>query len=82
MEHFELDGYTCKRELGTGATGSVYLAEKDGTDYALKVLVKNLNDPNYERLHKNMEIEIAALKKVGDHPYIMKIVGAEFNVAW
>ena len=47
MQHFELDGYTCKRELGTGATGVVYLASKNGTNYAIKVLIKDLNNPAY-----------------------------------
>ena len=37
---FTIDGYKIHRELGKGATGSVYLAEaQDGSRVALKVLV-------------------------------------------
>lgn len=71
----------CQRELGTGATGIVYLAQKDGQYAALKILEKN-NNPNYQRLHKNMGIEIEALDKVKNHPYILNIVGYNFDVTW
>lgn len=81
MQQFEIDGYVCQRELGTGATGKVYLAEKGGQTAALKILEKK-NNPNYQRLHKNMQIEINALNKVNGHPYILKIVGYNFDVTW
>ena len=42
MEPFVLDGFRVEREIGTGATGSVYLATApSGLKVALKVLVKD-----------------------------------------
>ena len=54
MDQFNIDGYTCRRVLGEGATGNVYLATKDGRDYAVKLLEKNDGSPTYARLKKNM----------------------------
>ena len=41
MERFFIDGFECRRVLGEGATGNVYLGEKNGQQAAIKVLVKN-----------------------------------------
>ena len=62
MEPFVIDGFTVERELGTGATGSVYLATApNGQKVALKVLVKDSSNPRYGKLHENMIIESSAL---------------------
>ena len=34
-----INGYKLVRELGTGATGTVYHAEKNGSEFALKVFI-------------------------------------------
>ena len=81
MQAFEIDGWVCQRELGTGATGAVYLAQKDNQMGAVKILEK-LNNPNYQRLHNNMKVEVNALSRVNGHPYILKIVGCGYDVTW
>lgn len=81
MEQFNIDGYMCRRVLGEGATGSVYLATRDGSDYAVKILESN-NNPNYDRLRKNMQVEINALERAGVHPHVMQIVGYGFDKSY
>ena len=71
----------CSRELGKGATGSVYKAERNGELAAIKILEKHGNE-NYVRLHQNMINEISALERVGNHPYILQIVGYGLDVQW
>ena len=62
MEPFVLDGYTVVQELGSGVSGSVYLARApNGQKVALKVLVKDSSNPRYAKLHENMMIESNAL---------------------
>ena len=73
-----MDGYELIRELGTGATGSVYLAEKNGSRAALKVLCQ-AECRDYGRLHKNMQIEVEALRNL-NHRKIMKILDAKLDV--
>ena len=77
-----IDGFTTIRELGTGATGSVYLASHPNfpNNVALKVLV-NDGQASYQRLHKNMKIEIDALRAL-NHPHIMRICGAAIDTQW
>jgi serine/threonine protein kinase len=82
MQQFEFDGYRCRRVLGEGATGDVYLADKDGEQVAIKVLDREAQGAMYPALHKNMQKEIDALNRVGTHSYIMKIVGYGFDVNW
>ena len=82
MEPFVLDGFMVERELGTGATGSVYLATAPGGQkVALKVLVKDSSNPRYGKLHENMMVESNALQQL-DHPHIMKILGAKMDQSW
>ena len=50
MEPFIIDGFLVEREIGTGVTGSVYLATaQNGLKVALKILVKGKHD--YTKLH-------------------------------
>ena len=59
MEPFVLDGFRVEREIGTGATGSVYLAiAPSGQKVALKVLVKG--NSRYMKLHEDMMTESCA----------------------
>ena len=60
-EHFEIDGITCTRILGTGATGNVYLGQRGQELCAVKVLEDDYSNANYQKLHANMEKEITAL---------------------
>ena len=82
MERFEIDGFVCKRVLGEGATGNVYLGEKNGQQAAIKVLVKDDGNPMYPTLRRNMQIEVEALKAVGNHAFIIQIIDYGFDVSW
>ena len=68
--------------LGEGATGSVYETVKNGQRAAIKILEKQQAGRNYARLRRNMEIETNALSKVNGHPYILKIVGFNYDVTY
>ena len=81
MQQFEIDGFVCVRELGSGATGKVYIGQKEGKSYAIKILERDGN-PEYQRLHENMKVEIKALSEVKNHPYIMEIVGHGIDISW
>ena len=74
-----IDNYQIIRELGEGATGSVFLAEKNNERVALKVL--NQNHKNYLKLHENMIKEKEVLERL-DHPNIMRILEAKLDVSW
>ena len=80
---FNIDGFEVMRVLSEdGATGIVYLAiTPDGIPCALKILVKNLKNRAYAKLHKNMASEIEALQAL-HHPHIMRILGGELDVTW
>lgn len=63
------DGYMIVRELGRGGMGAVYHGQKNGVDYALKVLLEEtLDDERFQR-------EAQALAKVDRHPHIVRIHG-------
>ena len=79
---FIIDGITCTRELGTGATGSVYLGQDpNGTMVAVKILEKDEYNPRYAKLHANMIKEIDALRAL-NHPNIIKLISAGLDVNW
>ncbi|MDF1661744.1 MAG: serine/threonine-protein kinase, partial [Planctomycetota bacterium] len=63
-----VDGYEIKSLLGRGGMGAVYLAEKMGTSYALKVVLTD----NTTALNR-FEREAQAAAKVDSHPNIVSI---------
>ena len=68
--------YTERVVLGKGVTGEVILARaQDGRKVAMKILYANPDDPDYEKLHENMQNEVEKLKDL-DHQHVMKFLGA------
>jgi eukaryotic-like serine/threonine-protein kinase len=70
--------YQIKRELGKGATGTVYLAADPfrQTDVALKVMEKLPSDPDAARRHLRFFQNEAALAGKLRHPHIVSIFDA------
>ena len=80
MEPFVIGQFTCTKELGSGATGKVYLGQHlDGTQVAVKVL--NSQHPKYESLRDSLHTEINTLKRL-NHENIVKLIQARFDVQW
>jgi len=63
------DGYTCKNTLGRGSHGTVYLVEKGGVEYAMKII--NLE---MEYGKDIFEKEVKLLKKVHGISYIVRCI--------
>lgn len=73
----EYGGYTVQRRLGSGGSGTVYLAtDGGGADVALKILHKHLSRDTAARAR--MHREVAALQRI-DSPGVAKLIDAELD---
>ncbi len=66
----KLGGFILEERLGSGATGVVYRAHRDGQAYAVKVLARDL--ANADVLKKRFEREARILRKL-NHPGIVAV---------
>lgn len=74
--------YQVITELGSGATGPVYLSRTNsGQKVAQKLLKFDPQNARFNKLHQNMLQESAMLQRL-DHPNVMKILDAQFDVQW
>ena len=82
MKSFKVGEFQCTRELGKGGQGTVYLGiDPNGRRLAVKTIVKDVNDKEYEQAHKGFVREVDALERT-DHPNIIKIVYAQPDATW
>lgn len=63
-----IHGYEILKEIGQGGMGRVYLAQKQGQRYAIKVLHHASKDAR-----RRFEREIQSLLKVDRHPHIIRV---------
>ena len=66
-------GYRVERLLGSGAFGSVYLAEQVSThrEVALKVLSVGLGSPRDE---ERFDEEVRTLARLDSHPHVVDLI--------
>ncbi|MEM9072482.1 MAG: serine/threonine-protein kinase [Myxococcota bacterium] len=76
-----IEGYELRGRIGSGATGVVYRAEKDGRTFALKILNRALG--HVQTLRRRFQREARALAQL-DHPHIVEITdfGASDDVVF
>lgn len=68
----EINGYKIIRTLGAGAFGTTYQVEKDGTNYAVKLIRENIIDKEALQTRR-IEREIRVLKAI-DHSNVVKYI--------
>ncbi|MDF1667047.1 MAG: serine/threonine-protein kinase, partial [Planctomycetota bacterium] len=64
-----IDGYKIQSLLGRGGMGAVYKAQKNGADYALKLMLNFRTEVDYKRFER----EAHAVASVDLHPNIARI---------
>lgn len=64
-----IDGYKIQSLLGRGGMGAVYKAQKNGADYALKLMLNYRSELDYKRFER----EAQAVAAVDLHPNIARI---------
>ncbi len=72
----DFNGYKVIKSLGSGNSGTVLLAEKEGNFYAIKILRKDIDPDNSAVRLKRFMQESEILKQI-NHPNIVKLF--EFN---
>ncbi|GJM76490.1 hypothetical protein HMSSN036_87060 [Paenibacillus macerans] len=65
-----INGYRVIKNLGEGSFGTTYQVEKDGQDFALKLIRENILHRDITA-NRRVEREIRILKAV-DNPYVVK----------
>jgi serine/threonine protein kinase len=70
-----IDGFKVLGELGDGGFGFVYLAEKDGKRYALKVARHREASGDDKRTHARTMRELAILALLAGQPHIVRLRG-------
>jgi serine/threonine protein kinase len=75
----KIDKYRVKKQLGEGATASVYLASDPFQDREVAIKVASnavMNDPQFGSQYKNFFINEASLAGKLEHPHIVKVYDA------
>ena len=67
-----IGGYTILKRLGSGCHSKVYLAEKKGVQYAMKVFDKSTAAMN-KRIKEEFYVEVRTMLQL-DHPNILKLI--------
>ncbi|MGG1554101.1 serine/threonine protein kinase [Paenibacillus ferrarius] len=72
----EINGYNIIRNLGGGSFGTTYQVNKNGRDYALKLIRENIMDKEAVE-SKRIEREIRVLKEI-ENPFVVKYIDDGF----
>jgi eukaryotic-like serine/threonine-protein kinase len=67
-----VDGWRVVKPLGAGAFGAVYLVEKDGQHFALKMAMRRASSGDAEQSDARLLRELVCLAQVSGHPNIVR----------
>ncbi|NPC86423.1 serine/threonine protein kinase, partial [Pyxidicoccus fallax] len=68
-----VDGWRVLRLLGSGTYGAVYLVEKDGQRFAMKLAMHRASSGDAEQADARLTREMVCLVQVSGHPNIVRI---------
>ncbi|MCY1043865.1 hypothetical protein OV208_21280 [Corallococcus sp. bb12-1] len=63
-----VDGWRVVKPLGAGGFGAVYLVEKDGQKFALKMAMRRASSGDAEQSDARLMRELVCLAQVSGHP--------------
>ncbi|TNV61420.1 serine/threonine-protein kinase, partial [Corallococcus exiguus] len=67
-----VDGWRVVKPLGSGSFGAVYLVEKDGQQFALKMAMRRASSGDAEQSDARLLREMVCLVQVSGHPNIVR----------
>jgi len=68
-----VDGWRVVRLLGSGTYGAVYLVEKDGQRFAMKIAMHRASSGDAEQADSRLMREMVCLVQVSGHPNIVRV---------
>jgi len=68
-----VDGWRVLRLLGSGTYGAVYLVEKDGQRFAMKIAMHRASSGDAEQADARLMLEMVCLVQVSGHPNIVRV---------
>ncbi|WP_163999532.1 serine/threonine protein kinase [Pyxidicoccus caerfyrddinensis] len=68
-----IDGWRLLRLLGSGTYGAVYLVEKDGQRFAMKIAMHRASSGDAEQADARLMREMVCLVQVSGHPNIVRV---------
>jgi len=68
-----VDGWRVVRLLGSGTYGAVYLVEKDGQRFAMKIAMHRASSGDAEKADARLMREMVCLVQVSGHPNIVRV---------
>lgn len=68
-----VDGWRVLRLLGSGTYGAVYLVEKDGQRFAMKIAMHRASSGDAEQADARLMREMVCLVQVSGHPNIVRV---------